>query len=127
MRFISVQKSLIISAILFTSFVSYSAEESGWFGFGVDIDGKGRPWNPVLESVVINKIEPLSPAAGTRMKVGDKLLEIEGNVLIGERAKTLSPHMKKAPGEALNLVLEDLDGNAYESTLIAGQQDTNES
>jgi C-terminal processing protease CtpA/Prc len=91
--------------------------EHGWFGMRVKVDGTGFFLNPTIQEVV-----PDSPAAQEYLAAGDQIIEIEGRVVAGKKAKELEPLMEKAVGEALHLRIKRADGKLFSAVLIAAPQ-----
>ncbi len=95
------------------------ADNEGWFGLGVKVDGKGRFWNPVVETIAVESIDAGSPAAASRIAVGDRIVEVDGEPVAGQRARALAPRFDKPAGGTLRLGLVDTDGTRYELVLTA--------
>lgn len=116
------RKSWLFFLLLFAALGAASAETEGWYGIEVEADGKGRFWNPVVNTVTIKGIAPGSPAADSRIAVGDMIIEVEGLTVAGQRAGKLSPHFEKPPGSELHLGLLTLEGEEYEVVLISAER-----
>lgn len=101
-----------------TAPLGYAAPERGYFGLSVSIDAEGL-FSPVLRSVAVKEVRPLSPAAQAGIVAGDQVIEVEGRAVAGAKAKELEPVMAKAVGESLRLKLKRPNGEAYDVTLIA--------
>ena len=95
--------------------------EQGWFGMGVKVDGDGFFLNPTVKSATIQKVIPASPAAQQNLAVGDQIIEIDGHVVAGKKAKELEPLMEKAVGETLRLRVKRPDGKLFSAVLIAAR------
>ncbi|CAN5449122.1 hypothetical protein BH18VER1_BH18VER1_05300 [soil metagenome] len=94
------------------------AAEKAWYGFHIRPITKGFALNPVVRSVVIDKIKAGSPADAQKMRVGDEIIEAEGHVVPGTRALQLVRLMNKQPGEQLRLRLRRPNGDHYRVQLI---------
>lgn len=99
-----------------------SADERGWIGFALQVDGDGPDTDPVLKSVVVTKVQPASPAAAAGVREGDRLVEVEGRAVQGARARELEPLMRRQPGEALRLRVERDGEGTRELTIVAGRR-----
>ncbi len=98
---------------------SQAAEEKGFFGLAVNVDGEGFFLDPTLRSVTISKVTPASPAALNGLAAGDQIVELEGLLIAGRKGRELEPLMKKAVGESLRLRLKRPNGDLYNATLVA--------
>jgi len=96
-----------------------SAAERAWYGFHIKPNTSGFPLNPVVTSVVIDKIKSNSPADAQNMHVGDEIIEAEGKTVPGARALQLISLLTKQPGDWLHLRLRRPDGASY-AVLIQG-------
>jgi S1-C subfamily serine protease len=110
---------LLIAALLAFCSANASAAEKAWYGFHIDPKTEGFPLNPVVRSVVIDKIKTGSPADAQKMRVGDEIIEAEGRVVPGTRALQLIALLNKKPGERLRLRLRRPNGEVY-SVLLVG-------
>lgn len=99
------------------SATSAHAAEKAWYGFHIKPETSGFPLNPVVESVVIDKIKPGSPAAAKQIAVGDEILEADGKPVPGARALQLLPLVNKRAGDVLHLRLRRPDGRDYSVTV----------
>lgn len=91
----------------------------GWFGFLLAIESDGWALDPVIRSVTIKDVQPGSPAAAQRVAAGDRIVAIDGQAVVGRRARELQPHVEKAVGEAIVLRLQRPDGDVAEIRLVA--------
>ncbi len=97
--------------------VTTKAAEKAWYGFHIKAAFEGFPLNPVVKSVVIDKVRANSPAAGQDIRVGDEIIEAEGIKVPGTRALQFVPILRKQPGDTLSLRLRTQHGRTY-SVLI---------
>jgi PDZ domain len=105
-------------AVLFCA-PAWAEGEKGWFGFAVSADTEGFSLNPVLRSVKIEKIVPLSPAAMAGLAAGDDVLEVDGIVVAGTKADVLLGRMQKTVGETLILSIKNERAEAHKVRLTA--------
>jgi C-terminal processing protease CtpA/Prc len=96
------------------------ADDAGYFGFGIEVDGEGFFLNPTLKSVKVDAVVPASPAALAGVAVGDQVVEVESRAIAGAKARDLEPLLKKRVGESLHLRLKRSSGETYDATLVAG-------
>ncbi|MDR3541667.1 MAG: PDZ domain-containing protein [Desulfosporosinus sp.] len=104
--------------VVFCSLV-WASDEKGWFGFAVSADTEGFSLNPVLRSVKIKKVVPLSPAASSGLDAGDAVLEVDGIAVAGTKADVLLDRMQKRVGDTLILTIKHGTAAAHEVTLTA--------
>lgn len=96
-----------------------AADERGHLGFAVSVDGDGPIWNPVLKTAKVAKVTPTSPAASAGLVPGDLIVEVDGRVVAGAKARELEPLMKKKPGERLVLKVQRANGAVQDLVLVA--------
>lgn len=113
---------LVALATMLASPALQAADERGHLGFAISVDGDGPLWNPVLKSAKVAKVTPASPAAGAGLVPGDLIVEVEGRVVAGAKARELEPLMKKKPGERLALKVRRANGAVQELVLVAAAQ-----
>ncbi len=104
----------ITVGILFAvSLASASAAERAWYGFHIKPETAGFPLNPIVKSVVIDKVKVNSPASAQHIRVGDEIIEADGRIVRGARAMQLIFLLNKEPGNVLHLRLKRADGESY--------------
>jgi C-terminal processing protease CtpA/Prc len=91
----------------------------GWFGFLIAIESDGAALDPVIRSATIQAVLPGSPAAAQRVAAGDRIVAIDGQTVVGRRARELQPHVDKAVGEAVVLRVQRPGGEMAEVRLVA--------
>jgi C-terminal processing protease CtpA/Prc len=96
-----------------------AAGEKGWFGIGVAVETEGFFLDPTLLAVKIDKVVPSSPAATAGLTAGDSVIEVEGIVVAGARARDVQAAMDKGIGESLHLRVKNINGVARVLTLKA--------
>lgn len=97
------------------------AVEKAWYGFHIKPALEGFALNPVVKSVVIDKVKANSPASAQNIRVGDEIIEAEGIKVPGTRALQFVPILRKQPGDTLNLRLKTQQGRTY-SVLVQAIQ-----
>ncbi len=104
-------RELVIAAVLFlgVSLASATAAEKAWFGFHIKPETTGFPLNPIVRSVVIDKVKPHSAAEALDIRIGDEIMEAEGKPVPGTRALQLIWLLQKQPGEWLHLRLKETE------------------
>jgi len=112
--------NILASLILAFAVISAVAEEGrGFLGFSIEIDSEGFFLNPTLKSATIASVAPTSPAANAGIAPKDRIVEVEGHVVAGAKARDLQPLLKKAPGQSVRLKLTRPTGEEYIVTLVA--------
>lgn len=94
------------------------AAEKAWYGFHIKPETTGFPLNPVVVAVVIDKVAPDSPATSQNIRVGDEIVEAEGQAVPGGRALSLLVLLSKPIGATLHLRLKRPNGEAYSAAVI---------
>lgn len=110
---------ITVGILLAVSLVTASAAERAWYGFHIKPETAGFPLNPIVKSVVIDKVKMNSPASAQKIRVGDEIIEAEGKVVPGTRALQLYFLLSKEPGNVLHLRLKRADGEKY-TALVRG-------
>ncbi len=105
--------------VIFFAFPTVKGADRGWFGMGLKAEGTGFFPNPTIKSITIISVEPNSPAARGELAAGDEVIELEGRVLAGKKAKEIRPLAEKAVGESLHLRLRHQNGEVYSAILVA--------
>jgi C-terminal processing protease CtpA/Prc len=113
---------VIVAAVMLlvlTLSPAQAEDDKGFFGLAVSVDGEGFFLNPTLRTITIQKVVPKSPAANAGIAPGDQIIEAEGRVIAGTKARELEPIMTKKVGQALHLLLKRPKGELYKAILIA--------
>ena len=92
---------------------SYAARPK--LGFAVSVEGEGFFLNPVVAKILVTEVKKDSLAEAAGMKAGDKIIKIEGQSVVGRRAKELQPMMDFKPGETRTLRLQHADGTEFDA------------
>lgn len=93
------------------------AKDKGYTGFTLDVGVSGF-FSPELVSADVKKIDEDSPAEKPGIKVGDKLIAIDGCKIPGCPAKEGKKLISKQKGELLPLTLQRADGTEYSVSLL---------
>ncbi len=104
---------IIAGILLAVSLATASAADRAWYGFHIKPATAGFPLNPIVKSVVIDKVRVNSPASAQHIQVGDEIIEAEGKIIPGARALQLIFLVKREPGTVLHLQLKRADGQRY--------------
>ncbi|MGI8820540.1 MAG: PDZ domain-containing protein [Chthoniobacterales bacterium] len=111
------QRLLAFACLVVLSAPAARAADKAWYGFHLKIETAGFVLNPIVRSVVIDKIAPNSPAAEKNLRVGDEILEADGQDVPGGRALQLRSIASKSIGESLQLRLKRPSGERYSAVL----------
>ena len=112
----------MVIATIFLALPAVAADEEGWIGLEASAVSSGEPSNPVLELLLIELIEPGSPAEGSRIEPGDSIVGIQGQKISGMDGRSLQLLLRKSPGETLELTLVTQTGEQYNVVLVAGRR-----
>ena len=104
---------ITVGILLAVSLATAGAAERAWYGFHIKPETAGFPLNPIVKSVVIDKVRMNSPASAQQIRVGDEIIEAEGKIVPGTRALQLIFLLNKEPGSVLHLRLRRTDGERY--------------
>ena len=99
--------------------VTANAAEKAWYGFHINPETSGFVFNPIVQSIPIDRIAPNSPASAQSIRVGDEIIEADGKPLRGARALELLSLINKQPGDTLRLVLRRPNGEIYRAEMVA--------
>jgi C-terminal processing protease CtpA/Prc len=91
----------------------------GWFGFQIAIESEGWSLNPSVRSATVREVAAGSPASAHPISAGDQIIEIDGQAVIGRKARELRPHVEKAVGEPVHLKLRRPNGETFSVKLVA--------
>ncbi len=118
-------RNLAFAVCMFLSSLSGSsfAGERGVFGFGLSVEGDGF-FNPTLRSVKVSKVSAQSPAAAGGMRVGDEILEVAGNLVVGAKAKDLQSLLEKEVGQSLVIKVRHAAGDVADLSLVAASRES---
>jgi S1-C subfamily serine protease len=106
--------SIALALVLTLLLVQPSQAAEAKLGFSVKVEGGGFFLNPVVTKIIVDDVTKGSIADLAGMKVGDVILQINGQTLAGKRALELRPLMKMDPGETRTMRLKHTDGTEVE-------------
>ena len=112
----------IVAALLLSWSALATAGERGWFGFGLKLSSEGFFLNPTVKSITIGSLVPGSPAARSRIAVGDTIYRIEGVPIVGKKAKALQSLAEREVGQTLHVDLKRPNGEVYSVALVAAKR-----
>jgi len=110
-------KLVAIIGLLIMFSVWVYAEDRGYTGFTLDVSVSGF-FSPELVSIDVKEVKPDSPAEKSGIRVGDKLIEIDGCKIPGCPAHEGKRLISKPKGQLLPLMLQRADGSEYSATLV---------
>ena len=110
---------LVVVGALALAPEALAAESGGWFGMSLNVEVGGFVLSPTVTAASLLEVAPNSPAASGDLRSGDQLLEVEGVVVAGGKAKDLQALMTKSAGETLHLKLKHSTGETYSAALKA--------
>src|ERR1700730_10236512 len=105
-------------AVFFTLVVvfacpSYAASPK--LGFAVSVEGEGFFFNPLVTRILVTEVKKASLAEAAGIRAGDIIIRIQGQSVVGRRARELRPLMDFNPGETRTLRLQRSDGTEYDA------------
>jgi C-terminal processing protease CtpA/Prc len=74
------------------------------------LEGEGFFLNPIVKKLLVTEVSKGSVAEAAGMKLGDEIIQIEGQTVTGRRARELQPFIKWNPGETRTVRLKHSDG-----------------
>lgn len=86
-------------------------------GFSINVEGDGFFLNPVVTKIRIDKVEKASLAESAGILAGDEILQIEGQPVVGKRARDLEGFIQFGPGETRTLRLKHANGEQFVARL----------
>ncbi|HEY0370214.1 MAG TPA: PDZ domain-containing protein [Chthoniobacterales bacterium] len=112
------KRSAAFAAVLLAFVATAGAAERAWYGFHIHAQTTGFPLNPIIRSITIDKVKPNSPADAQEIRVGDEIIEADGQSVPGTRALQLIGILNKKPGDTLRLVLRRASGDTYPVVIV---------
>jgi C-terminal processing protease CtpA/Prc len=106
---------IAVSFTVVLVFASPSYAASPNLGFAVRVVGAGFFLNPLVTRVLVTEVKKASLAEAAGMRAGDKIIKIEGQSVVGRRARELQPLMNFKPGETRSLRLQHADGTEFDA------------
>ncbi|MEY2579011.1 MAG: hypothetical protein QOI49_1835 [Verrucomicrobiota bacterium] len=98
-------------------FAPHSQAAEVKLGFSIRLEGEGFFLNPVVKRLFVEQVTKGSLAEAAGLKAGDEIIKIEGQVVVGRRARELQGYMKLNPGETRTLRLKHADGTEVEARM----------
>src|SRR5436190_8847952 len=106
---------IAISFMLVLVFACSSYAANAKLGFAVSVEGEGFFLNPLVTKILVTEVRKSSLAEGAGMRAGDIIVKIDGQNVIGRRARELRPLMNFNPGETRTLRLQHVDGTEFDA------------
>jgi C-terminal processing protease CtpA/Prc len=116
------RKFLIALAVMTLTAALGSAsaqDERGVFGLAFEIDGEGFILSPTLKTITIKAVTGGMPADLAGIKIGDQIIEVDGKVVAGAKARDMEPYLKKYVGQSIALRLKRPGGEVYAISMVA--------
>jgi C-terminal processing protease CtpA/Prc len=108
----------IVAAGLVLLVLAHTASAAGEkLGFVTQVEGEGFFLNPIVTKILVTEVTKGSLAEAAGMRVGDQIIQIEGQKVAGKRAMALQPFMKLNPGETRTMRLKHADGTEAEARI----------
>lgn len=98
-------------------FACLSYAGSPKLGLAVSVEGEGFFLNPLVTKILVTEVRKSSLAEGAGIRAGDIIIKIDGQNVIGRRARELRPLMNFNPGETRTLRLHHVDGTEFDARL----------
>jgi C-terminal processing protease CtpA/Prc len=112
-----ITKRIAVAVMLLLVFAPLSHAGERKLGFAVSVEGEGFFLNPLVKKLLVTEVLKGSLAEAAGMKVGDEIIQIEGQKVAGRRAMELQRFMKLNPGETRTLRLKHADGTEVEARI----------
>jgi C-terminal processing protease CtpA/Prc len=106
----------LLAAVLVMAQAASAAEVK--LGIKLSIEGDGFFLNPIVSKITVKEVAKSSPAEAAGIVVGDEITQIEGQNVVGRRARDLQSYMELAPGEARTLRVKHANGEHFDAKLI---------
>jgi C-terminal processing protease CtpA/Prc len=111
--------SLVATAALAFPALAHADSQPGTFGFSVDVAVEGSFFSPILKTVTIKSVVPGRPAALSGILPDEQIVEVDGTVVAGSKAREIQSLIKRNVGESLLLRLRKPNGESHAVTLVA--------
>ena len=109
----------LLAVVLSLCSITAVAGEPGYFGFQPSAKLSGFKLNPTIDSVLIAKVLPGTPAARAGILAGDAVVRIDGVELAGKKALKMMGMAKREVGQTLRVDLKRPNGQLYTVALVA--------
>ena len=106
---------IAVAFVLLLVFACSSYAAGPKLGFAVSVEGEGFFLNPVVTKILVTEVKKASLAEAAGMKTGDQIIQIEGQSIVGRRARELQPFMKLNLGETRTFRLRHADGIEFDA------------
>jgi C-terminal processing protease CtpA/Prc len=108
---------IAVAFLLLLVFVYPTQGAEAKLGFAVQMEGEGFFLNPMVKKLFVTEVTKGSLAEAAGMRIGDQIIQIEGQNIAGKRARELQPWMKLNPGETRTLRLKHADGTEVDARI----------
>jgi len=108
---------IAVTVILLFVFASPSDAVEQKLGFVTQLEGEGFFLNPLVKRILVTDVTKGSVADAAGIRAGDQITQIEGESVVGRRARELQPFMKLNPGETRTLRLKHADGTEVDARI----------
>ena len=107
---------VVVAAIFLAAPASPCHADAPKLGMVVSVDADGF-FDPVIKKISITKVEKNSLAEAAGIVGGDEIIQVEGQPVVGRRAKEMQALMTFGPGETRTLQLKHADGKHFDAKL----------
>lgn len=104
-------------AVLMLALVSTGRADGPKLGFAISVEGDGFILNPLVTKITVASVEKASLAEGAGVVAGDEIIQIEGQPVIGRRAKELQKYLVFGAGETRTLRVKHVNGEQVDARL----------
>ena len=108
---------IAVALICFFVVFAHGAAAEQKLGFVTQVEGEGFFLNPIVTKIVVTEVTKGSLAEAAGMKVGDQIIQVEGQDVIGKRATELRRFLKFDPGETRRFRLRHADGTEVDARI----------
>ena len=108
--------NLLIVAVIFFALAHPCYADAPKLGMLVSVEADGF-FDPAIKKITITKVEGASLAEAAGIVSGDEVVQVEGQPVVGRRAKEVQALMKFGPGETRTLRVKHADGKEFDAKL----------
>ena len=112
-----IARRIAVTVVLLLVFATRSHAGEQRLGFVTQLEGEGFFLNPLVKRILVTDVTKGSIAEAAGMRAGDEIIQIEGQSVVGRRARELQPFMKLNPGETRTLRLKHADGTEVDARI----------
>ncbi len=105
-----------VAAIFLVALVHPCHADAHKLGMHISVEADGI-LNPVITKITVTEVEKASLAEAAGIMGGDEVIQIEGQSVVGRRAREMQALMKFNPGETRTLRLKRGDGKQFDAKL----------